>query len=48
MTRRLALAAGLAVAASLASAAPANACTGAVCDAINEVCVIVRGGPCVR
>lgn len=45
--RRL-LAAAVVAAASLSSAPAASACAGEVCDAINEVCVIVRGGPCVR
>lgn len=38
----------LAAATSLSFASPASACAGEVCDAINEVCTIVRGGPCVR
>ena len=46
--RRVATVAVAALAASVAFAAPAQACTGEVCDAVNAVCVAVRGEPCVR
>lgn len=47
--RRTALAAAVLVAGSLFTAAPAaHACAGPVCEAINTVCELVRGAPCVR
>jgi hypothetical protein len=34
---------------SVAFAAPAHACMGPVCDAINVVCgVVMKGNPCVK
>lgn len=46
--RTLLAATAVALGATLSLAAPAQACTGTVCDAVNQVCVIVRGGECVR
>ena len=46
--RALLAATAVAAGATLAFATPARACAGPVCDAVNEVCVVVRGGECVR
>ena len=47
MRRRLALAVLALGAAVVLPAAPAQACTGTVCDLVNYVCSLGSGGGCI-
>lgn len=49
MKLRILLVGSLLGVSSVAFAAPAQACIGPICDAINVVCgVVTKGNPCVK